>query len=137
MGDVFLGARVLAVQVAAVGQQLRGRHLPGRFIFLPVGPPLDQGGEFLELDGGCFGVVLAAFGERLFVIPDLAGRAGAVEEQDVGGDAGVGGKDTVGQADDGVEVEFLEEFFLDASADTIAKQGAIGDDHGGAGGPHP
>ena len=122
MRDVFLGTRVLAVEVAAIRQQFRDRHFPSAFVFLPLRartrlvPPFDALSEFLELDGGGLGVVFPTFGQRLLVIPDLACRAGAVEEQDVRRDAGVRRKDAVGQADDGVEVEFLEQFFLDAGA---------------------
>ena len=66
-----------------------------------------QSREFLELDGRGFGVVLPAFGQRLFVIPDFARRPGAVEEQDVRRDAGVRREHAVGQPDDGVQVEIL------------------------------
>ena len=86
--DVFLGARVLAVEIAAVGQQFGGGHFPGVVRFLALVPPRDERREFLELDGRGFGVVLPAFGQRLFVIPDFACRAGAVEEQQVRRDAG-------------------------------------------------
>ena len=48
---------------------------------------------------------------------------------------GVGRKDAVGQADDGVEVELLEQLLLDAGADAVAEEGAVGDDDGGAGRP--
>ena len=81
---------------------------------------------------GCgLGVVLPAFGQRLFVIPDFPRRAGAVEEQQVRRDARVGREHAVGQADDGVEVEFLEQFFLDARAHAVAEQRAVGHDDGG------
>ena len=78
------------------------------------------------------GVVLAAFGQRLLVVPDVLGRAGAVEEEQVRRDAGVGREDAVGQADDGVQVELLEQFLLDAGADAVAEERAVGHDHGGA-----
>ena len=45
--------------------------------FGAAGPPLDQGREFVELDGGGFGVVLLPFGERVFVVPDFASGAAA------------------------------------------------------------
>ena len=37
--DVFLGARVLAVEIAPVGQQLGGWNFPGTLIFLSFVPP--------------------------------------------------------------------------------------------------
>ena len=125
--DVFLGARILAVEVAAIRQQFGGGNFPRLLIFFPHGamtrlvPPCNERREFLELDGGGFGVVLPAFRQRLLVIPDFACRAGAVEEQQVRRDAGVGRKHAVRQPDDGVQVEFLEQFFLDAGAHAIAE----------------
>ena len=87
---------------------------------------MKQRREFLELDRRGFGVVLPAFWQRLLVIPDFARRAGAVEEQQIRRDAGVGREHAVRQPDDGVQVEFLEQFFFDAGAHAIAKQRAVG-----------
>ena len=84
--------------------------------------------------GLVFGVVLASFGQRQFVVPDVLGRAGAVEEQQVRGDGRVGGEDTVGEPHNGVQVEFLEEFFLDPGADAIAEERAVGNDDRGSSG---
>lgn len=44
----------------------------------------------------------------------------------------VGANTPCGRAHDGVEFELLEHFLLDDGADAIAKQGAVGHDHGGA-----
>ena len=71
VGDVFLGTRVLAVEVAAVGEEFGGGDFPGAFVLCALVPPGHEGREFLELDGGGFGVVLPAFGQGLFVIPDF------------------------------------------------------------------
>ena len=57
---------------------------------------------------------------------------GAVEEKQIGRDAGVRRKDAVGQADNRVQVEVLEQFFLDPRANAIAEERAVGHDHGGA-----
>jgi hypothetical protein len=79
MSDVFLGARILAVEVAAVGQQFGGGDFPSVLVFLALVPPRHARGEFLELDGRGLGVVLPAFRQRVFVIPDFARRAGAIK----------------------------------------------------------
>jgi hypothetical protein len=130
--DVFLGARVLAVEVAAGGQQFGGGDTPGALVLCTLGPPRHKRSELLELDGRRLGVVLPTFGQRVLVIPDLARGAGAVEEQEVRWDAGVRGKHPVAQPHDGMEVEFLEQFLLDAGADVTAKEGAVRHDHGSA-----
>ena len=78
------------------------------------------------------GVILAAFGQRLLVIPDVLRRPGAIEEEQVGRDAGVRGEDAVGQPDDGVQVEFVEKLLLDAGANAVAEQRAVGHNDRGA-----
>ncbi len=132
MLEVGCGVGVFAVEVAAVGEQFGGGNFPGAVVLFAVVPPLEAIGEFLELDGLGLGVVLPAFGQRLLVVPDFFGRAGAVEEEEVRRDARVGREDAVGQPDDGVEVEFLEQFFLDAGADAVAEERAVRDDDSGA-----
>ena len=79
---------------------------------------------------GCgLGVVLPAFGQRLLVVPDFFRRPGAVEEQQVGRDARVRREHAVGQPDDRVQVEVLEQFLLDPRADAIAEERAVRHDH--------
>jgi hypothetical protein len=56
-------------------------------VFLPVLPPLDERLELLELERLGLGVALPAFWQRMFVVPDLPGRAGAIEEKEVRRDA--------------------------------------------------
>lgn len=51
------------------------------------------------------GVILAAFRQRLLVVPDVPRRSRAVEEQEVGRDAGIGREHAVGQAHDGMQVD--------------------------------
>lgn len=131
MLKILFAAGVLDVQVVAgIDNSLR-RHPPGSLILLPIVPPRQAAGKLLELDRLGLGVVLPAFRQGLFVVPDLPGRPSTVEEEEVGGDAGIGGEDPVGEADDGVEVELLEELLLNPGADAVAEQGAIGDDHPG------
>ncbi len=74
----------------------RRRGHAGRLILGTAGPPCHKRGELLELDGRRLGVVLPALGQRLLVIPDLARRAGAVEEQDVRRDAVYGANTPLG-----------------------------------------
>ena len=62
----------------------------------------------------------------------FAGRLALFEEQQVGADGGVGTEHGVGQADDGVEVAFLHQMFLEPRLDAFAEQGAVGQHHGGA-----
>ena len=107
-----LPTRVFAVEVAVVGQQLLDRHLPGAVVLLALVPPGQAGLELLELERLGLGVVLPALGQRVLVVPDLLRRAGAVEEEEVRGDAGVWGEHAVGQPDDGVQVELLEQLSL-------------------------
>ena len=113
-------------------EQFGGGNFPGAVVLFALVPPVETVGEFFELDRLGLGVVLPAFGQRLLVVPDFLGRAGAVEEEQVGRDARVGREDAVGQADDGVEVELLEQFFLDAGADAVAEERAVGHDDGGS-----
>jgi hypothetical protein len=129
MCDVFLGARVLAVEVATIGDEFGGGNFPGALVLFAFVPPRHERREILELDRRGLGVVLPAFGQRLFVIPDFARRSRAVEEQDVRGNAGVRREHAIGQAHDGVQVEFLEQLFLDARTHTIAEQRAVGNDN--------
>ena len=130
--EVHLGAGVLAVKVAVGVQQFFCRHLPRLIVFLALVPPLDAVVELVELHGLGLGVILATFGQRLFVIPDILRRAGAVEKQNIGRDAGVRREHAIGQTHDGVKVELLEKFLLDARAYAVTKQRAVGHDDRGA-----
>src|SRR3989304_3385056 len=53
----------------------------------------------------------------------------AVEEHEIRRDASVRGEDAVRQTDDGVEIELLEKFFLDACTDAVTEERAVGDDY--------
>ena len=114
MLEILFGDRVFYVEVDGdeiavfvVLEDVLSFNFPGVIVFLPIVAPGKAVGKFLELNRLSFGVVLSPFRQRLLVVPDLFGRAGAVEEEEVGWDARVGSKDTVGQADYGVEVELL------------------------------
>lgn len=88
MLEVIFAGGILDVQVVAVFDNPLHRHPPGVLVLLPVVPPCQAIGKFLELDRLGFGVVLPPFRQRLFIVPDLFRRPGAVEEKEVGGDTG-------------------------------------------------
>jgi hypothetical protein len=121
MLEILSAARVLAVKVAVAIQQFPSTHFPGTVVLLPLLPPLHARPEFVELKRHGFRVVLPTFGKRVLVIPDIPGRPRAVEENHIGGDAGIRCEYAVRQAENGVEeVELLEQLFLDAGANTVA-----------------
>jgi hypothetical protein len=100
----------------------------------PLVPPFEAAGEFLELDRLSLRVVLPTFGKRLLVVPDFFGWMRSIKEHEIRWDTGVRGEDTVGKADDGMEIELIEQFLFDAGADAIAEECAVRDDHSGAAG---
>ena len=70
--------------------------------------------------------------------PGNSWRAGinsvnSVEQLYVCRNAGVRREHAIGQSDDGLQVEFLQQFFIDAGAHAVAEQRAVGHAHGGAG----
>src|ERR1035441_10215047 len=99
---------VLCVEVVAAGGDVGDGYAPGEFGFLALGllarlaPPLLLDVELLNADG--LGLIVALHAQRIgvFVIPDVFGGLALGKEEQVGFDAGVGGEDAVGQADDGV-----------------------------------
>ena len=106
MLKIFFAVGVLHVQVAVVCQQLLDGHFPGALVLDAVLPPGDAVGELFVLQGLRLAVAAAALWQRQLVVPDLL-RAGLlafergivlarVEEEQVGGDAGVGREDAVG-----------------------------------------
>ena len=96
-------------------------------------PPGLEGGEEVLGHGAGLGEGFAFLREGKAVEPGFSGGAGAVEEEEVGGDGGVGGEDAGGEADDGVEVEVVEEALLEGALDgVVAEEEAIGEDDGGA-----
>ncbi len=121
---------VLDIQVVIAFLDLLDIHLPGEFTFLALVPPFDLGGEFLKRNRPALVVGNYAFRVRVFVIPDGFGRFAFGEEQKVGVDAGVGVKDTLRQAHDGVQVAFGEKLFFDAGFHALAEKGAIGQNNG-------
>ena len=134
MYEVLLGVGVFDVEVdgdqgsvVVVLEDVFGADLPGTVGFAAISVPFQALGKFLELNRLSFRVLFAAFRERLFIVPNIFCRAGAVEEKEVGGDAGVRSEDAVRQADDGVEVKVLEQVFFNPGANAVAEEGAVGD----------
>jgi hypothetical protein len=90
--------------------------------------------ELLVLERLRLGVILPPPGQRVLVLPDFSGAEALLvgrvrlEEEDVGGDAGVGRKDAVGQPDDRVQVELLEQSLLDLGGNPVAEQEPIRQD---------
>lgn len=62
--NVFVGVWVLAVEITVVDEQFGHGNFPSVLIFFALAPPGNQWREFLELDGGGFGVILPAVGQR-------------------------------------------------------------------------
>ena len=91
----MLAVGVFEVEVAAVGEDVVGVDAPGVVVLAAVVPPVEAGAEVFKLHGLGFGVVFAARWQGLFVVPDPLRWAGAVKEEEVGGNAGVGGEDAV------------------------------------------
>lgn len=68
----------------------------------------------------------------MFVVPNIFRLAGSIEEQEICRNARVGSEDTIGETNDGMEVEVFEQFFLDAGTDAVAEEDAVGNDDAGA-----
>lgn len=119
--------------------QFRGKLVGGELLrlvkavhadLLAVVPPLHHGIKMLQLHGLGLGEVLVALRHIQTVEPSLLGGLGAVKEQDVGGDGGIGRKDTARHTDHGMQVEFGQQLFLDVQLGVVrAEQEAIGQDH--------
>lgn len=98
--------------------------------FLPVVPPLDCRFEMLQLHGLGFGEMLIALRHIQAVEPGLLRGPGAVKEQNVGGDGGIGCKDAARHPDHGMQVEFRQQLLLDIHLGIIrSEQEAVGQNH--------
>ena len=61
----------------------------------------------------------------MLVEPNILCRLTLLEEQQISPDRGVGAEHGIGQADDGMEVTFLHQVFLETGLDALAEQRAI------------
>ena len=129
----FGGVWVLLVEVVVGGFDLLNAHPPCAFVFHAGGkavglaaPPGFLKVELFDADGLGFVVVFHARWVGVFVVPNVFGGFALGEEQQVGFDAGVGGKHAVGQAHDGVQVAFGQQLFFDTGLHAFAKQRAVG-----------
>ena len=137
-GRIALTFRPLPVRCCGLdsGGALGGEvDLPSLRAFFTGIPPRCRLCELLELQRRGFAVLLATIGQRQLVVPDGVGGAAALKEHKVGRDVGIWGEHALRQAHDSVQAEFLKHFLLDDGADAVAKQGAVGHDHGGAATP--
>src|SRR5690606_27903851 len=125
--------------VVVAGLDLVDGYAPGIFVFDAgleavglIAPPGLFGRKFLDANGLALVVALHARRIGVLVVPDLLRRRAFRKEEEVGPDTGVGIEDTIGQADDGVQVALVEESFLDARLHALAEEGAIGQDDASA-----
>ena len=127
-------AALIQIVAQVIGELFHGKapgfikavHVQG----LAVVPPGHNRGEVLQLHGLGLGEVLVALGYVQTVKPGFLRGAAAVKEQDVRGDGGIGGENAAGHADDGVEIELRQQFFLDVDLGVVgAEEEAVGQDH--------
>ena len=129
-----MGIAALVEVVAQVLGKLLSRELlrlvePVLGQLLPMAPPFDSRGEMLQLHGLGLGEVLIALGHIEAIEPGLLGGAGAVEEENVGGDGGIGRKDAAGHADDRMEVELRQQLLFQVDLGVVrAEQESVGQD---------
>src|SRR3989338_762344 len=97
-----------------------------------VAPPFFDRQKFFVGDATVFGVLFYTFGKRELVIQDFSGRFAFGKENQIRIHSGVGVKDALGQADDGVDIAFFKEFFLDGGFDALAEKRAVGKHDAGA-----
>lgn len=135
---LFLVGKTAQVEVGVIGQDVLYRvdGGAGHAVFLKgfAGvPPGRDGRKVLQAHGLGLGKGFVTFGQVNTVEPGLLGGAGLVEEQDIGGDAGVGRKNALGQADDGMQVVFRQQLVLKGQFGAVrAEQETVRQDDGGA-----
>ena len=124
---------IFEVQVVVSFLDLLDGHLPRLSVGFSAAPPFFDRQKFFMGDAAIFGVLFDTFGERELVVPDFFGghraacrRAKLCKENQVGVYSGVGIEYALGQADDGVDIAFFKEFFLDGGFDTLAEKRAVG-----------
>ena len=99
---------------------------------LTVIPPCHNRSEVFQLHGLGFAEMLVALRHVQPIEPGGFRRAGAVKEQDVGGDGGVGRKHASRHPHYGMQIEFVQQLFLDADLRVVgAEQEAVGQDYCG------
>lgn len=135
---LFLVGKAAQVEVGIIGQDVFCRidGGAGHAVFLKgrTGvPPCRDRRKVLQAHGLGLGKGLVTFGQVNTVKPSRFGGAGFIEEQDIGGDAGVGRKNALGQADDGMQIVFRQQLVLKGQLGAVrAEQEAVRQDDGGA-----
>ena len=100
--------------------------------FLPVVPPRFHRGEMFQLHRFGFAEMLVSFRHVLPVEPCRFRGLRVVKEQDICRDAGIGGEYAARHPDDGVQVEFTQQFLFDADLRVVrSEQEAVRQDHRG------
>src|SRR5680860_616001 len=132
MRQVVGTMRVAEVQVVAVRRERRGVDLPGVLVLDPADsitatPPSLDVGEFLETQRLCLRVVLPPLRKGLLVEPDVLRGPAVLEEEQVGGDEGVGPKTPLGSRTTVCRLKSVSSFFLiRAGAPSLAKRTPLG-----------
>jgi len=128
VSEVIRAIRIVEVEAEAVGLDVGHGYPPRPLTLLPIRPPGLAVGELLEAQRLGLRILLAPLWRRHLVVPDLLRPPRLLEEQEVRGYGGVGLEDTVGEADDRVQVALGQKLLLDASTDTVAEQDPVGYD---------
>ena len=94
--------------------------------FFSIIPPCDDRLKMLQPHRLCLGKMLVALRHVKAIVPDAFRRPGVVKEKDIGSNAGVWRKDAARHTDNGMQIEAIQQLFLDAQLGiVIAKQEAI------------
>ena len=87
--------------------------------FLPIVPPFPDGLKMFRLHGLSLGEVLVALRHIKAIEPDSLRGMRAVEKEQVGRDARIGRKHASRQTDDGMQIEFGQQFLLDVGLGVV------------------
>src|SRR5208282_1078796 len=114
MDDIVFAPGIFAVEVAVRSEKFTDRNRPRALVLLALAPPLNARSKLFKLDWLSLGVVLPPLWEGVLVVPDILGRSGPVEEQQVGDDRRVRREDAAWKPHNRVEAKLLQQFLLDA-----------------------
>ena len=98
--------------------------------FLAVVPPIQHWLEVLQPHGLGLGKMLVPFWHIQTVKPGFLGGVGVVKKQDIGSDRRIGREHASRQADDGVKIEFPQQFLFDVHLGIVGtEQKAVRQNH--------
>jgi hypothetical protein len=125
-----VGAAHAAVDLVRALPALRlDRYPPRPFIFRSLTPPCNAISELFILQRLRLRVVLPPVRERLFVVPDSLSGTATGKKQHVGLDARIWREYAIWQPHNRVEVEILQQLFLDPGAYAVTKQRSVRHDN--------